>query len=78
MQAGLDVTKVLLAIEELRRWEQRQQELVASMGGGAAASPEEVTRVRQQITYYDGLLHDMKRRAHPDTMSRFMSRITYR
>jgi hypothetical protein len=69
---------VLLAIEELRRWEQRQNELVASLGAGAAAAPEEVARVRQQITYYDGLLHDMKRRAHPDTMSRFMSRVTYR
>lgn len=78
MQAGFDVTKVLLAIEELRRWEQRQKEIVVALGAGAAAAPEEAARVRQQITYYDGLLHDMKRRAHPDSMSRFMSRVTSR
>jgi hypothetical protein len=77
-QEGFDAAKVLLAIEELRRWEQRQREISGAYGSGVGASPQEVARVRQQITYYDGLLQDMKRRAHPDSMSRFMSRVAHR
>ena len=73
MSGSLEVEKVLLAIEELRRWEKRREELARSLPG--EANPEEVARVRQQITYYDGLLQDMKRRAHPDTMPRFISQV---
>jgi hypothetical protein len=67
----LDVDKVLLAIEELRRWEQRALEMSKS---AARPSPEESARVRQQIAYYSGLLHDMKRRANPDSAPRLMRR----
>ena len=68
----LDVDKVLLAIEELRRWEQRALEMSK---GGARVTPEETARVRQQIAYYSGLLQDMKRRANPDSAPRLMRRI---
>ena len=73
MAGALEVDKVLLAIEELRRWEKRRDELTRS--GPGKASAEEIARVRQQITYYDGLLQDMKRRAHPDNMPRFISQV---
>jgi hypothetical protein len=72
--APLEVEKVLLAIDELRRWEARQAELAAGPRG-TGASPGEIARVRQQILYYGGLLHDMKRRAHPDSVPRFIGRI---
>lgn len=71
--ASLDVEKVLLAIEELRRWEHRAKEL--KVPGAARANPEEVARVRQQISYYSGLLQDMKRRANPDSAPRVMGRL---
>lgn len=73
VEAGLDVEKVLLAIEELRRWEQRAKEF--KVPGAVRASPEEVARVRQQISYYSGLLQDMKRRANPDSAPRVMGRL---
>jgi len=72
----LEVEKVLLAIEELRRWEARRAELNLARRSGAPPSAEEMTRVHQQIAYYDGLLQDMKRRAHPDSVPRFMGRWT--
>lgn len=70
--AALDVDKVLLAIEELRRWEQRAQEMSRA---SSRPSPQEAQRVRQQIAYYSGLLQDMKRRANPDSTSRLMGRL---
>ena len=69
----LDVDKVLLAIEELRRWEQRAAEMSKA---SARASLEETVRVRQQIAYYNGLLQDMKRRANPDSASRLLRRFS--
>lgn len=71
-EKSLDVDKVLLAIDELRRWERRAKELGDT--GGARASPEEAARVRQQIAYYSGLLQDMKKRANPDSAPRLMGR----
>ncbi len=73
-ESPLEVEKVLLAIDELRRWEARQAELAAGPRG-TAASPAELARVRQQILYYGGLLRDMKTRAHPDSVPRFMGRL---
>jgi hypothetical protein len=70
----LEVDKVLLAIDEMRRWEERQAELSAGPRGSRAA-PAELARVRQQIVYYGGLLKDMKTRAHPDSVPRFIGRI---
>jgi hypothetical protein len=69
---GLDVEKVLLAIEELRRWQKRAEELRGP--AAARAAPEEVARVRQQVSYYSGLLQDMKRRANPDSAPRIIAR----
>ncbi len=74
IEPKFDVEKVLLAIEELRRWERRAQEL--SLSGGARTSPDEVARVRQQVAYYSGLLQDMKRRGNPDNASRTLRRFT--
>ena len=71
VEASLDVDKVLMAIEELRRWEQRAAEMSRA---SSPASPEETLRVRQQIAYYSGLLQDMKRRANPDSAPRLMRR----
>ena len=70
-EPGLDVEKVLMAIEELRRWELRAQELSR---GPASGNGAETLRVRQQIAYYSGLLQDMKRRANPDSAARLMGR----
>ncbi len=70
-EPGLDVDKVLMAIEELRRWELRAQELSR---GHASENTDETLRVRQQIAYYSGLLQDMKRRANPDSAARLMGR----
>lgn len=72
-ETSLDVEKILLAIEELRRWEERARSLEASQD--IRPSAEETARVRQQISYYSGLLQDMKRRAHPDNVPRFMSQV---
>lgn len=69
-EVGLDVDKVLLAIEELRRWEKRAREVKRGREGA-----EESARVREQIAYYSGLLQDMKRRANPDSASRIMGRL---
>lgn len=66
--------KVLLAIDELRRWEARREELAADPRG-AAATAAEVARARKQVAYYGGLLQDMKRRAHPDSVPRFIGRV---
>lgn len=75
VQSPLDVEKVLLAIDELRRWEARRAELSRG-AAGPEASPAELSRVRQQIVYYGGLLQDMKRRAHPDSVPRFIGRLS--
>ena len=74
MAGALEVDKVLLAIEELRRWEKRREELARNEAG--KVTTEELARVRQQITYYDGLLQDMKRRAHPASMPRFINQVS--
>lgn len=71
-QGTLDVDKVLMAIEELRRWEARA---LAMSRAAALQNPEESVRVRQQIAYYSGLLQDMKRRANPDKASKLMARL---
>lgn len=70
----LDVEKVILAIDELRRWEARRAELAADPRGGAANAAE-VARARKQVAYYGGLLQDMKRHAHPDSVPRFIGRM---
>ena len=71
-ELGLDVDKVLMAIEELRRWELRAQEIAR---GGPSSNADEALRIRQQIAYYSGLLQDMKRRANPDSAARLMGRL---
>ncbi len=70
---ALEVDKVLMAIEELRRWERRAVELAHS--GGKQRNPTEYARVRQQITYYSGLLQDMKKRSNPESSTRLIRRL---
>jgi hypothetical protein len=72
-EAVLEVDKVLMAIEELRRWEHRALELARF--GRKQRNPVEYARARQQVTYYSGLLQDMKRRSNPDSPSRLIRRL---
>ena len=73
VEVALDVDKVLLAIEELRRWEKRASDL--SQAGARENNPEEYARARQQITYYSGLLQDMKKRSNPESATRLIARL---
>ena len=73
VEVALDVDKVLLAIEELRRWEKRANDL--SQSGARQNNPAEYARARQQITYYSGLLQDMKKRSNPESATRLIARL---
>mgnify|MGYP001105685385 CR=1 FL=1 len=52
---------VLEAVAELRKWTRRRSELIA-----------ELKRVNEQVSYYEGLVRDMKDKLSPSTLSRLL------
>jgi len=68
----MNIQNILLAMEELERWEKRkitlQDDLVGLEDEVKRGVLNELKKVKTQIDYYQDLLKDMKMKISPPTM----------
>jgi len=76
----LKCDKILLALKELKLWEDRRNELAKNLvilrNVKTASKTRELEKVKRQISYYDSLTKDMKKEFKPTTLSDFLSSIS--
>lgn len=68
---------MLLAFQELLRWERRRDELKHKLSGLPHAERrnhrDELLKVNQQIAYYKALISDMKKVIHPPRITALLN-----
>lgn len=68
----MNVHNILLAMEELERWQKRkatlEQDLVGLEDEVRRGVINELKKVNTQISYYHDLISDMKMKVHPPSM----------
>lgn len=68
----MNIQNILLAMEELERWQKRKITLERELPGLEAEVRRgvlnELKKVNTQIAYYQDLIHDMKMKISPPTM----------
>ena len=65
--------KIMEALKELERWESRK-EIVKIRLEKDSADPSEMERIEEQISHYQSLLQDMKRKMSSTDVSRTIAR----
>ena len=65
--------KIMEALKELERWESRKDKVKLRLENGAA-DPSEMERIEEQISHYQSLLQDMKRKMSSTDVSRTIAR----
>ena len=74
----METRRILATLEERRRWEARRAELRREMKclqpRERALRKTELTKIEQQISYYDSLLRQMKAELRPADRSAILSR----
>jgi hypothetical protein len=65
--------KILVALEELERWQNRKIKVKERLERGDA-DISELDRIDEQITHYEGLLQDMKKKMSSTDVSRTIFR----
>tara|TARA_B100000029_G_scaffold455846_1_gene483411 strand:- start:368 stop:595 length:228 start_codon:yes stop_codon:yes gene_type:complete len=65
--------KILEAIKELERWENRKVKVKERLERDDA-DISELERIKEQISHYEGLLHDMKKKMSSTDVSRTLVR----
>ena len=65
--------KILEALKELERWEARKDKVRFRLENGSA-DPSEMERIEEQISHYQSLLQDMKRKMASTDVSRTIAR----
>ncbi len=69
----IDTRRILTTLDERRRWEQRRDELEKSLKGLGARDRKlrkaELSKIQEQIAYYNSLLVEMKKELRPQDRS---------
>ena len=65
--------KILEALKELERWKSRKDKVEFRLKNGSA-DPSEMERIEEQISHYQSLLQDMKRKMSSTDVSRTIAR----
>ena len=65
--------KVLEVIKELENWEKREKKVRLRLEKGEA-DISELDRINEQISHYQSLLHDMKKKMSSTDVSRMIFR----
>jgi len=65
--------KIMEALKELDRWESRKEKVKTRLENDSA-DPSEMERIEEQITHYQSLLQDMKRKMSSTDVSRTIAR----
>ena len=65
--------KILEAVKELERWQKRKVKVEERLGRDDA-DISELERIDEQISHYEGLLHDMKKKMSSTDVSRTLLR----
>jgi len=65
--------KIMEALKELERWESRKDKVKLRLENGSA-DPSEMERIEEQISHYQSLLQDMKRKMSSTDVSRTIAR----
>ena len=65
--------KILVALQELERWQNRKIKVKERLERGDA-DISELDRIDEQITHYEGLLQDMKKKMSSTDVSRTIFR----
>ena len=65
--------KILEALKELERWENRKIKVKERLENDDA-DESEIERINEQITHYEGLLQDMKKKISSTDVSRTLFR----
>lgn len=74
----METKRILATLDERRRWEARRIELVNEIkklpSRLRALRKEELSKIDQQIAYYDSLLRQMKKELRPRDRSAILSK----
>lgn len=77
----MDAEKILLALQERRRWEEREFELKKEIKRTPrrerGAKQEELGRIKVQVAYYDALERDMKKSVKPSKISHLLNSLMH-
>ena len=65
--------KIMEALKELERWESRKDKVKFRLENGSA-DYSEMERIEEQISHYQSLLQDMKRKMSSTDVSRTIAR----
>tara|TARA_B100000029_G_scaffold460027_1_gene490650 strand:+ start:290 stop:517 length:228 start_codon:yes stop_codon:yes gene_type:complete len=65
--------KILEAVKELERWQNRKIKVQERLEKDDA-DISEIDRINEQISHYEGLLHDMKKKISSTDVSRTLFR----
>ncbi len=65
--------KILEALKELERWKSRKDKVEFRLKNDSA-DPSEMERIEEQISHYQSLLQDMKRKISSTDVSRTIAR----
>tara|TARA_Y100000590_G_scaffold372474_1_gene435561 strand:- start:12 stop:239 length:228 start_codon:yes stop_codon:yes gene_type:complete len=65
--------KIMEALKELERWESRKEKVKIRLENDSA-DPSEMERIDEQISHYQGLLQDMKKKMSSTDVSRTIAR----
>ena len=65
--------KIMEALKELERWEARKDKVKLRLENDSA-DPSEMERIEEQISHYQNLLQDMKRKMSSTDVSRTIAR----
>ena len=74
----IDTKRILAALDERRRWEQRRDELKRALKSLSASEKAlrkaELAKIDEQIAYYNSLLKEMKKELRPMDRSSVLSK----
>jgi hypothetical protein len=75
---SINTDRILATLEERRKWEQRRDDVESEMkylsSTDKARRKEELSRINEQISYYDSLLADMKKEIRPSDRHSILGR----
>ncbi|MGQ9582334.1 MAG: hypothetical protein ACUVV6_02325 [Thermoplasmatota archaeon] len=74
----MDLRRILVTLEERKRWQQRKEnlerEIKCCRPSERPLRKSELAKIREQISYYDSLLKEMKKELRPADRSSILSR----
>jgi len=75
----IDTKRILMALDEREKWVRRKEELTKALKSLPRAErkthKEEILRIDQEISYYDGLIREMKGDMAPNHVNIFLKNL---